>query len=352
MRHTLYNRKGLLIYRLVFLAALLLSIIAPSVALAHEKWFINATQYPLRLELLISWPVGFALTVASLTICALFLLRRVVHDDLFPNPPWLQPVNSSVQAVVGVQTAISLVYMAVQGWLLAPTLSTPNNAWGFLLLTLQLFVSFTFITGWLTRIGGGLLIGLVIVAFLIFPPAMAAEQLLFAGIGIYFLIRGRGLFRATGTLTARLDLIWMRYSGLALPAMRIFTGLSILWLAFSEKLLNPQLALAFLQTRPEFNFVHLLGFSAFTNELFVDAAAAVEVTVGVMLMAGVLPRIVILFMWVPFNIAIPLLPPQELLGHLPILAVMYAVFLGEASNVHALGEPISYVKRSSKSAML
>jgi hypothetical protein len=109
----------------------------------------------------------------------------------------------------------------------------------------------------------------------------------------------------------------------------VFTGLSILWLAFSEKLLNPQLALAFLESRPEFNFVQLLGFGWFTNELFVYAAAAVEATVGVLLIAGVLPRIVILFMWVPFNIAIPFLPPEELLGHLPILAVMYAVFLGE-----------------------
>jgi hypothetical protein len=47
-------------------------------------------------------------------------------------------------------------------------------------------------------------------------------------------------------------------------------------------------------------------------------------------------------MWVPFNIAIPLLPPVELLGHLPVLAVMYVVFLQGPGHVTPLsaGEPI------------
>ncbi len=238
-------------------------------------------------------------------------------------------MNSSVQAVVGIQTAISLVYMTVRGWLLAPTLSVAGPWWGYVLLVVQLFVAFTFVTGWLTRLGGGVLIGLVLAAFLLFPTERAAEQLLFAGIGAFFLIQGRGLFMPTGALVTRLAAYWSRYSPVALPLMRIFTGMSILWLAFSEKLLNPQLAVAFLQSRPEFNFMRLLGFNWFTDELFIYAAAAVEATVGVLLIAGVLPRIVILFMWVPFNIAIPFLPPEELLGHLPILAVMYAVFLGE-----------------------
>jgi uncharacterized membrane protein YphA (DoxX/SURF4 family) len=202
---------------------------------------------------------------------------------------------------------------------------------GIALLGLQLFISFTLITGWLTRLGGALLVGLVLVAAIFFPLSWVSEQLLFVGIGIYFLINGRGLFLPHGEIPHRAAAFWSKYSHHALPILRIFTGLSILWLAFSEKLLNPGLALAFLETRPEFNFMQLLGFTWFSDELFVYAAAIVEATVGVLLIAGVLPRIVILFMWVPFNITIPLLPPEELLGHLPILAVMYAVFLGEAA---------------------
>lgn len=317
------------VWYLTCLVGLALAIATPPAVLAHEKWFVDAERYPVRWELLFSWPVAVALGVAGLALAGLVLLSRVVRDPYWPNPVWLRPVNSSVQAVVGIQTAISLVYMTVRGWLLAPTLTVAGPWWGYLLLVLQLFVAFTFVTGWLTRLGGAVLIGLVLAAFVLFPPEKAAEQLLFVGIGAFFLIQGRGLFMPAGKVVRGLTTYWSRYSPIALPVMRVFTGISILWLAFSEKLLNPQLALAFLETRPEFNFMRLLGFNWFTDELFVYAAAVVEATVGVLLIAGVLPRIVILFMWVPFNIAIPFLPPEELLGHLPILAVMYAVFLGE-----------------------
>ena len=101
--------------------------------------------------------------------------------------------------------------------------------------------------------------------------------------------------------------------------MRIGTGASILVLAFTEKLLNPDLARAFLANPAyaNFNFMRALGFTWFSDDLFITVAAMVEATVGVLLIAGVLPRVVILLMWVPFNAAIPLLPPVELLGHLP-----------------------------------
>lgn len=337
-RSAKFSRKFM--WLLVFLGGLALGWLAPNVTLAHEKWFVDATHYSIRWELLTSLPVLAALTVALVALGALLLLKQRVRDDYWPDPPWLRPVNSSVQAVVGIQTAISLVYMAVQGWLLAPMLPVSQSWWGFVLLAVQLFVAFTFVTGWFTRVGGALLIGLVLMAFLVFPVGLAAEQLLFVGIGAYFLIQGRGLFQPAGAQSKRLSQYWLRYSKRALPLMRIFTGLSILWLAFSEKLLNPDLALAFLHSRPEFNFMRLLGFNWFTDELFIYAASAVEATVGVLLIAGVLPRVVILFMWLPFNIAIPVLPPQELLGHLPVLAVMYALFLGEAPDPAKFGEPV------------
>ncbi len=328
-------------YLLALFAGCALAVVAPRTASAHEKWFVDPGRYPVRWELLFSLPVAASVAVALLALGALLLLRRLVRDPLYPNPPWLQPINPSIQAVLGIQTAISLVYMAVQGWLLAPTLNVGQTTWGLLLLGAQLFVSFSFVTGWLTRLGGAALMGLVLAAFALFPFERAAEQLIFVGIGVYFLIRGRGLFLPATRLARRSAIYWLRYSGVAMPALRVFTGLSVMWLAFSEKLLNPALALAFLREYPSFNFMQLLGFSWFSDELFVYAAGAVELTIGLLLAVGVLPRIVILFMWVPFNMTIPLLPPQELLGHLPILAVMYAVFLTGGANSLSSGEPLS-----------
>ncbi|MDQ6694441.1 MAG: hypothetical protein M3014_08490, partial [Chloroflexota bacterium] len=125
------------------------ALFSPGVSFAHEKWFVDSKQYPVLYGLLFSLPVLVAAFAAGLALAILFLLRRRVRNPLFPDPRWLQPVNSSVQAVVGIQTAISLVYMAVQGWLLAPSLLLPQSYWAFGLLALQIVISFTFITGWL-----------------------------------------------------------------------------------------------------------------------------------------------------------------------------------------------------------
>jgi hypothetical protein len=337
-------KARLRLFRLILLASLLAALAAPAAASAHEKWFVDGNRYPIQWERLFSLPTAAALLTAALALGGFLLLRRLLDDPRFPNPPWLRPVESSVQAVIGIQTAISLVYMTVKGSLLSPPLSVGTGPLGLALLGVQIFVSFTLVTGWLTRVGGALLIGLVACTFLLFPPVFAFEQVLFVGIGLFFLVMGRGLFRPAGERMRRLDAFWRQYTFLALPVLRVFTGLSILWLAFSEKLLAPEMGVAFLREYPNFNFMRLLGFSWFTDELFVYSAAAVEATVGVLLIAGVLPRLVILFMWLPFNVTIPLLPPDELLGHLPILAVMYAVFLegpGRLQPAEAEGEPVA-----------
>lgn len=331
MPNVLNQRRGRRL-RVVLLGALLVGV--PATAYAHEKWFVDPAAYPVRLELLFSLPVLIAAVTAGAALGALLLLRRVVRDPLWPNPAWLRPLDAAARAVIGVQTAISLIYMAVQGWLFSPVLPLPRNALGLLLGVLVALAAFSFITGWLTRVGGAILIGLVLFSFLLYPVPYVLEQLLFVGIGIYFLILGRGLFAPTFPLAQRAEAFWLRRQGWALPALRIGTGASILVLAFTEKLLNPDLARAFLANPAyaNFNFMRALGFTWFSDDLFITAAAAVEATVGVLLIAGVLPRVVILLMWVPFNAGIPLLPPVELLGHLPILAVMYVVFLQGAGR--------------------
>jgi hypothetical protein len=228
------------IIRIASAALVVALVIVPQTASAHEKWFVDAGNYPIRWELLFSWPVLVALSVGALALVGLALLRRVVGDPFWPNPEWLKPINSSAQAVVGIQAAISLVFMTVQGWLFAPKLSLPGGWPGILLAAVVLFVAWTLITGWLSRVGGALLILLVVLSLAIFPPAYVLEQALFVGIGAYFLILGRGLFRPAGNLVKKLDAFWARYKRHAIPIMRIGTGVSILTLAFTEKLLNPE----------------------------------------------------------------------------------------------------------------
>ena len=51
------------------------------------------------------------------------------------------------------------------------------------------------------------------------------------------------------------------------------------------------------------------------------------------LLAGFLPRVVILALLIPFNLGIEFLPPQELIGHGRILATMYVLLVRGTEGV-------------------
>jgi hypothetical protein len=98
-----------------------------------------------------------------------------------------------------------------------------------------------------------------------------------------------------------------------------------------EKVWNPTLGAQFLAQYPHFNIMRsVFGLPWVTDDLFVLAAGVVETTIGILLVSGLLTRVVILGMWVPFNIGVPFLPPQELIGHLPIFGIMYFLLVHSA----------------------
>jgi hypothetical protein len=70
-----------------------------------------------------------------------------------------------------------------------------------------------------------------------------------------------------------------------------------------------------------------LGWEWWTDRRFVYAAGITEATAGAALLCGYLPRVVILALWIPFNLGVPFLPPEELIGHLPVLATMYVLLV-------------------------
>ena len=56
----------------------------------------------------------------------------------------------------------------------------------------------------------------------------------------------------------------------------------------------------------------------------------------ILLLSGIMTRVVILTLLVPFNLTVAFLPPIELLGHLPIFGIMYVLLLyGSGAEPHA-----------------
>jgi len=304
-------------------------VLAPGAALAHERWFVpKEEQRPTDWGALVSLPVLLALVSGAACVAFLAWLQRRIGDPLWPRPPFFQRLEPAAPAILGVQTAIAIIFAASRLNLFVPNIELPHNAVGAGVAGLAVVAAFSFITGVLTRVGALLTAALFVAAFgFAEHPEEVVEQVIFVGIAFYLVAVGRGVVRYNHRAEEDRTDLTDRLFPFALPVLRICAGVSVLVLGFTEKLLNVELGVAFLHEYPRFNVAREVGIDWFTDHRFVYAIGIVEVTAGCALLAGFLPRLVILALWIPFNLGIAFLPPQELIGHLPILSTMYVLLV-------------------------
>lgn len=309
----------------------------------HVAWFENASLYPVRWDLVFSSRTALALGVGLGALVLLIGLQRLIGNPSWPELGLFERMAYGAPTLVAIQAAVTLVFYGVQPALLSPAHRLGANPAGYVIGGLEVLVAFSFITGLLDWAGACVLALLVLLGFVTAPPLDAVSNLYWLGIAITLFFVGRqasehGRLRPT---FRRLGAAW---TSRAVAALRVLTGIAIIAPALSEKIWNPGLGAAFLRDHPQFNFpLHYLGIAWFTDERFVLAAGIAEAVIGVLLISGVLTRVVIVAMWVPFNVTVPFLPPQELLGHLPIFAAMY-VLLVHGAGVPA-GEPQGQAQR-------
>jgi hypothetical protein len=303
---------------------------------AHERWFVPNDEQPATdWGALVSLPVLLALLAGAVTIVTLRWLQQRLGDPLWPRPTFFQRMEPSAPAILGVQAAVTLIFEASRLDLFAPNIELPENVLGVTLAVLAVVAAFSFITGMLTRMGA-VIIGLLwLSCFAFVPPIEVFEQTLWLGIAVYLAAVGRGVVRYDRSEEEDRNQLTDRLLPWALPALRICVGISVLVLAFSEKLLNVGLGELFLEEYPKFNVLGWAGIDWFTDERFVYLIGIIETMAGCALIAGYLPRLVILGLWIPFNLGIAFLPPQELIGHLPILAAMYVLLVRGTEGVPA-----------------
>lgn len=229
-----------------------------------------------------------------------------------------------VPLVLAAHTAAPLFVSGVRGELFVPNLVLELPVSAFLGLA-EVGVALLLFYGLLARYAALGLAALWLLGASLFGPVLMLEHVQFLGIAAFFFIASRGpiaVDRVLGGLTGAKER-WLPY---AVPALRVTTGLSIAWLALTEKLLNLPLALRFLERYPFVNFLPELGIAA-SDVTFLRAAGSVELAVGLLLVSGAFPRLVILGAWLPFNLTLTVFGWQELVGHLPIYAVMGIVLL-------------------------
>jgi hypothetical protein len=324
--------------------------LAPNIASAHVKWFVDPAEYPLRTDLIVSDRTLAAAAVCGLVFVILTGLDRWFRGRRPPGVSVLGALALGAPTMVAVQAAIALVASAAQSHLLAPNIALPAGPLGMLLAACELAVAFTFVTGLADWIGALALIAFVLLSGVVAEWIDPLEQLFWVGIAVVVLMIGRG------STSGRRVRPWFRgrlagCGRLALSILRVSTGIAVITVAFSEKIWNPDIGRAFLASYPSFNVVHsLLGVSWFTDDQFVLLAGLVEVAIGAGLLSGKLTRLVVLGMWLPFNAGLLLLPSQELLGHLPLLGIMYLLLVAPDRQPATVGSPARRMSKLKLSA--
>lgn len=318
---------------------------APQAVSAHEKWFVpDANSYPIKWSLLLSWQVGLAVGAAAVALVAArfadgwYRRRRARTSEQEKrlagiSEEQLRRVYAFLPLLLAIHTAVPLLVSGFQLELFAPNLKMQTTLLSGLLALAEVLIALALVYGVFTDYAAWGLIGLFVAALVLgpfvgLPVVFVPEQVLFVGIAVFLLIIGRGPFSGDALLGRRTR-PHPEYITYALPALRWGTGLSFVILAFTEKLLNPAVAEAFLTQKINFNLGTRFGLP---NGLFVYGAAIVELTFGVLLISGYLPRLVITALWVPSNLTLPYLGWVELAGHLPIYAVLLTLLIVGSSD--------------------
>jgi uncharacterized membrane protein YphA (DoxX/SURF4 family) len=296
----------------------------------HVEWFEDPSRYPIQWDLVFSWRTVLAVIASVAAVAVLYIGQRLVRDKHWPRLPFLPVMAIGAPTLLAVQAAIPLIYSGVQPVLLAPQLHLGGQPGGLLVGAVEVLIGFSFISGMWDRTAGVAVVALVLLGFLWFQPLDVLAQLHWVGIAVVIFVIGR-----LATEAARPTAGWwhVRVSPeRAVVWLRVMTGIAIMASALSEKIWNPRIAEAFLHQHPAFNFPHAyLGMTWMSDDRFILAAGIFEFVIGVLLISGLLTRVVIIAMWLPFNVTIPFLPPQELLWHLPFLGIMYFLLVHGAN---------------------
>ncbi|CAN5544512.1 hypothetical protein BH24ACT22_BH24ACT22_18680 [soil metagenome] len=318
-------------YKFLFIASVLmttLSVAGP--ASAHEKWFQDASGFPLRWDLFFRpLPLVLVTGVLLATLAALVLWRRW-GQGIVPGPEFFGSSDSLralfyglVPLILGVHVAVPLLVSGVQGELFSPNNELPG-VWANFLGFAETMVALSLFYGAFTRIAAGGLASLwVFGVFLIGPQAML-DNTLYLGFAAFFFLAGRGPYSVDRMLMPRLEPpeSSARY---AIPALRVGLGFSFMVVAFTEKLANIPLGLAFLENYP-LNFAAGLGVPI-SDEVFVLLAGSVEFLIGLWLILGIFPREIVVLALGPTNLTLTVFSWTELIGHLPIYGILAVLLL-------------------------
>jgi hypothetical protein len=299
----------------------------------HERWFTNEAKFPVQFD---RWaspdslvPIAVAVGIVAV---ATILWRLRGRRSLVPGPlalgmPWENYVRllSWMPLVIGVHMGVTLLVSGVSRQLFVPNLELPVNLLGGVLGMVEIAIALSFIYGALARPAAAALGVTWIIGMFVFGPLRLIEHTEVLGVAFFLFAMGRGPL-AFDMALAKLNKPIARLVPYAMPVLRVSLGIGITIVAFTEKLWNIPMGLAFLADH-HFNFFPYIGLPAVDDTKFLLIAGTVELLLGLILITGAYVRLIIIVTLVPFNLTLPFLGWRELVGHLPTYGILALLLL-------------------------
>lgn len=289
----------------------------------HVKWVLDTEKVELGTGIKLFTTLNF--TNISLTLLAVIILiglgflgyKLMQKPSIQKAHQSLQKYEPFVSTALSIALGVVLIVSAYDYTLLAPELrlSGTRN----LLLYFEYLLGVLLILGLFTKLAALGTLLLYVVGIFLFN-VMLIDYIEVIGVCIYLILKGRkalGLDQLIPRVGKIPDLTY--YSNLAMPIMRILTGITLFWLGL-DKWLRPEWGLAIIKN------YHLYTFG-FNWAIFVFGAGLVEMAVGLAVIGGILNRVVafvVLGLFITTGIIFGL---RELVGHLVLIAFLFALFI-------------------------
>lgn len=291
---------------------LFLLLFSPFAAHAHVKWFSDFSfeDRPLTVQEAVT-PAFLLFTLLSIIVIGgLVLVERLIREiDVYQRlNQWLENRQQYSEVVMRVALGMTLLLSWQADSLLVPDLQIASPLVGWL----QFFLALLLLLPVTTPIAGAgvlLLYGLMIIQYGVF---YALDYALFVGVGFYLLVN-----RVQN----------LRIRGLGIPALYFTTGFSLFWVGL-EKIIYPQWGLYILEQNPQLTLGLDIGF-------FLLAAAFIELSLGYLLIIGLLERPISAAITLVFFTTTLVFGKPEVIGHTIIHGALIVFLLEGPGRVYA-----------------
>jgi len=306
---------------------------------AHVRWFTDPNDPSLaEFE---TYSLTDAAVIAWALIAATLVAIAVVLDGRLPSPTVANTkVRHDAMELMRILVGMSLLLTAYGGQVFAPHLTAPGGI-GTALVFLQALIGILLISNHFLHQAAVLLAGLFAGAIFQFGFAASIEYVNYLGIAVFLYFN----HVPNPEWQARLK----PYS---VDMLRIFTGLALVILGYTEKLQGAILGQSFIANY-DWNFMPALGFGWYSDQLFVLSAGMMEIVFGTILILGTVTRlnmlVVSLFM-LTSNLAFLLQAENdaalsELIGHMPVIATaIILLLLGYGQRLKVRNPTLAWAK--------